>query len=84
MSRACDICGKKVLFGGSIQRRGLAKKLGGVGSRVIASNNRAFRPNVHRMRAVVNGATKRIKVCSSCIQAGKVTKPVKRSYQKAA
>jgi len=84
MSRQCEICGKKVVAGGSIRRRGLAKKLGGVGSRVIARNNRMFRPNVHRMRAVVNGAIKRITVCSSCVQAGKVTKPVKRNFEKAA
>jgi large subunit ribosomal protein L28 len=84
MSRACDLCGKKVVAGGSTTRRGLAKKLGGVGSRVIANSKRVFRPNVHRMRAVVGGAIKRIKVCSSCIQAGKVTKPVKRTWVKAA
>ncbi|CAG0959393.1 50S ribosomal protein L28 [Planctomycetaceae bacterium] len=84
MSRACDLCGKTVVAGGCTTRRGLAKKLGGVGSRVIASNKRVFRPNVHRMRAVVSGAIKRINVCSSCIQAGKVTKPVKRNYEKAA
>ena len=80
MSRACEICGKRVVAGGSIRRRGLSKKLGGVGSRVIACSKRTFRPNVHRMRAVVDGSIKRIKACSSCIQAGKVTKPVKRNW----
>jgi large subunit ribosomal protein L28 len=84
MSRACEICGKRVVAGGNIRRRGLAKKLGGVGSRVIASNKRAFRPNVHRMRVLVGGVIKRLRVCSSCIQAGKVVKPAKRNYEKAA
>jgi len=84
MSRQCEICGKGVLSGGSISRRGLAKKLGGVGSRVIARNKRKFRPNLQRVRALVGGSAKRISVCTSCIQAGKVTKPQRRVYEKKA
>ncbi len=83
MARECEICGKKVTAGGSISRRGLAKKLGGVGSRVIARNKRTFRPNLHRVRALVGGSTRRVRVCASCIQAGKVVKPPRRQYQKA-
>ncbi|MCC6572318.1 MAG: 50S ribosomal protein L28 [Planctomycetes bacterium] len=84
MSRECELCGKSVVSGGSISRRGLAKKLGGVGSRVIARNKRKFRPNLQRVRAVVKGQTRRIKVCTSCIQAGKVVKPQRRLYEKKA
>jgi large subunit ribosomal protein L28 len=82
MSRVCEICGKHVVAGGSISRRGMAKKYGGVGSRVIAHNKRVFRPNLKKVRAWVNGGVKRITVCTSCIQAGKVVKPPKRNYQK--
>lgn len=82
MSRQCEICGKKVTAGASISRRGLAKKLGGVGSRVIARNKRKFRPNLQRVRALVNGSARRVTACTSCIQAGKVTKPPRRQYQK--
>jgi hypothetical protein len=32
------------------------------------------------VRALVNGAPKRLHVCTSCIRAGKVTKPIRRSY----
>jgi large subunit ribosomal protein L28 len=84
MSRKCELCGKHTTSGGQITRRGLAKKYGGVGSRVIAHSKRAFRPNLRRVRAVVNGTNTRITVCTSCIQAGKVTKPVKRNYQPSA
>jgi large subunit ribosomal protein L28 len=84
MSRKCEICGKGTTSGGQITRRGLAKKYGGVGSRVIAHSKRTFRPNLRRVRAVVNGSNTRVTVCTSCLQAGKVTKPQKRVYEKAA
>ncbi len=84
MSRKCEICGKHTTAGGQITRRGLAKKFGGVGSRVIAHSKRAFRPNLRRVRAVVNGSNTRITVCTSCLQAGKVTKPVKSTYKQTA
>lgn len=83
MSRVCEICNKSVRAGGSICRRGLAKKKGGVGSRVIARNKRVFRPNLKKVRAWVNGGVQRMTVCTSCLQAGKVTKPVAREYSKA-
>jgi large subunit ribosomal protein L28 len=30
---------------------------------------------VQRVRAIVNGAPKRVNVCTSCLKAGKVAKP---------
>lgn len=33
-------------------------------------------PNLQSVKAVVNGTVKRIKVCTSCIKAGKVQKAV--------
>jgi large subunit ribosomal protein L28 len=83
MSRVCDICAKGPVAGGSIKRRGLAKKKGGVGSRVIARNKRVFRPNLKKVRAWINGGVQRLTVCTSCLQAGKVTKPPARQYSKA-
>ena len=41
---------------------------------------RRWNPNVQRVRALVNGAPKRLHVCTSCIRAGKVTKPVRRNF----
>jgi large subunit ribosomal protein L28 len=37
---------------------------------------RRWNPNIQRIRAVVNGAPKRLHVCTGCIKAGKVTKRV--------
>jgi large subunit ribosomal protein L28 len=35
---------------------------------------RRWNPNIQRIRADVNGVPKRLKVCTSCIKAGKVAK----------
>ncbi len=74
----CAICGKKPLTGNSICRKGLAKKKGGIGKKVTGITKRRFMPNLQTVKAVVNGGTKRIKVCTSCIQAGKVQKASSR------
>lgn len=65
MSWRCEICGK----GPS------------VGNNVSHANNRTKRrwlPNVQKVRAVVNGQVKRIRVCTKCLKAGKVVKPMVR------
>lgn len=35
---------------------------------------RRFEPNLQSVRAVVNGATKRLRVCTRCLRSGKVVK----------
>lgn len=35
---------------------------------------RRWHPNIQRVRAVVNGAPKRVHVCTSCLKAGKIQK----------
>jgi large subunit ribosomal protein L28 len=35
---------------------------------------RRWNPNIQRVRASVDGATKRVHVCTSCLKAGKVVK----------
>jgi large subunit ribosomal protein L28 len=35
---------------------------------------RTWKPNLQRVRALVNGSPKRIYVCTSCLKAGKVRK----------
>ena len=76
MARVCEICGKRTRSGGQIARRGLPKKKGGVGLRITGHSLRKFKPNIQRVRALVNGEVKRVKVCTRCLRGGKVTKPV--------
>lgn len=59
-----------------IARRGLAKKKGGVGKKITGITKRRFKPNLQYVRALVDGKSKRIRVCTRCISAGKVVKPV--------
>lgn len=74
MSRRCEICGKGGVRGNIIHRRGQAKKKGGIGQHVTAINPRLFQPNLQVVRAVVNGATRRVKVCTTCIKSGRILK----------
>ena len=74
MSRVCEICGKGPVAGRSIVRRGLAKKKGGVGMKITGISPRRFLPNLKTVRALINGAPKKIRVCVKCLKAGKVSK----------
>ena len=74
MPAICDICGKRPQGGNKVKRRGLAKYKGGVGRRVLKRTKRRFKPNLQRVRALVNGAAKRMRVCTQCIRSGKVVK----------
>lgn len=63
MARECSLCGK----------------IRAVGNNVSHANNRTkrvFRPNLQTIRALINGATRRILACTRCIRSGKVTKAV--------
>ena len=74
MSRVCQICGKGPSTGRSIIRRGMAKRLGGVGQKIVGSNKRRFLPNLKKVRAVVGKSKKRLTVCTECIKAGRIKK----------
>lgn len=61
MAMRCEICGK-----------GPA-----VGRRVSHAHNvrpRRFEPNLQSVRALVNGAARRMRVCTRCIRSRKVVK----------
>ncbi|MBI3028208.1 MAG: 50S ribosomal protein L28 [Candidatus Rokubacteria bacterium] len=63
MAQRCDICGK-----------GPA-----VGHRISHAHNlskRRWLPNLVSMRTMVGGTLKRLRVCTRCLKAGKVTKVV--------
>lgn len=62
MSMKCEICGKKRMVGHNVSHSNIKSK-------------RVQRPNIRRVRAVVNGRARRIRVCSRCLRSGKVVKP---------
>lgn len=78
MSRVCEVCDKKPQVGNSVELRGKAKYLGGVGTKITGITRRQFRPNLQRVKVTTKeGETKRIRVCVQCIRSGRVTKAVK-------
>ena len=80
MSRVCPFTGKKTTAGGRYTRRGKAKYLGGVGRKVTSHTKRKFRPNIQRVRAVIDGKVRRINVSTSAIRMGLIVKPPRREY----
>ena len=50
MSRTCQVTGRGTQVGGTIARRGLPKKDGGVGLRTTGKNKRKFKVNVQKKR----------------------------------
>ena len=74
MAKGCAMCGKGPLAGRTYTRRGMAKKKGGVGRRIVRKNLRRFLPNLQRVRMLVNGTVKRVRVCTECLKSGRVTK----------
>ena len=81
MARKCFFTGKKTIFGRSIARRGKAKYLGGVGRKVTGISRRQFKPNIQKVRAVVDGRVTRIRVSAKAIRMGLVVKPPKRDWK---
>jgi large subunit ribosomal protein L28 len=84
MPRVCYFTGKKTSFGNQKTHRGKAKYLGGVGTKVTGITARKFRPNIQKVRAIIDGQIVRVKVSAKAIKSGAVVKPVKRRYTKQA
>ena len=83
MGRECYFTGKKTRSGRQIARKGKAKYLGGVGRKTTGITLRKFKPNVQKVRAVIDGKVCRIHVSAKAIRMGLVTKPPKRDYKPA-
>ncbi len=78
MGMQCDVCGKKPVLGNQKTYRGKAKYLGGVGTKVTGVTARKFKPNIQKVRALVDGRIVRIKVSAKAIRNGMVVKPPRR------
>lgn len=74
MAKICEICGKGPRAGRTIARRGMAKKKGGAGKRITGVTKRVFRPNLQRVRVLIQGKSTRLWVCTKCIKADKIQK----------
>lgn len=59
----CEICGKGVTFG---------KKY----SHSHIRTNRQWKPNIQKVKVIVDGSPKRIYVCTRCLRSGKVQRAI--------
>ena len=59
----CDCCGKGVTFGIKV-------------SHSHRRSNRAWKPNVKRVKAIVDGSPRYIHACTRCLRSGKVTRAI--------
>jgi large subunit ribosomal protein L28 len=64
-------------MGNSVELRGKAKYLGGVGTKVTGITRRRFKPNLQSVRVTTpKGANKKMLVCTQCLRSGSVKKQV--------
>ncbi len=78
MPRVCALSGKKTTIGRQYTHRGLAKSKGGVGIKITGKSRRTFKPNLQRVRVVVNGRVVRMRVAAKFIRRGMIEKPAIR------
>lgn len=67
MARQCDICSKKTVFGSKV-------------SHAHNVTNRSWQPNLQRVRALIDGAVRHIRVCTRCLRSGRVVKAPARNW----
>lgn len=68
MARVCDSCEKKPFSGNKVSHSNIKTRT-------------RWLPNLMRMKAVVNGATRTVRICTRCIRSGLVVRPVKRTWK---
>lgn len=68
MAKKCEICAKGPTTGNLVSHSNIKTRT-------------RWLPNVKKMKAVVNGATQTLKVCTRCIRTGKIVRPVKRTWK---
>ena len=57
--RSCIVCAKSPASGRKYKRRGMEKKKGGAGSKVVGKSFRKVLPNLQRIKILLDGTVKR-------------------------
>ena len=67
MAKQCEICGKKTVTGRNV-------------SHAHNVTSRTWEPNLQRVRALVGGGVRHVRVCTRCLRSGKIQKPMVRTW----
>ncbi|SPE50627.1 50S ribosomal protein L28 [Verrucomicrobia bacterium] len=68
--------------GSIIWRSGKSKKSGGIGTHITAITKRRFFPNLQRVKALVDGEVRYMRVSTRALKKGLVIKAPKRTWKK--
>jgi large subunit ribosomal protein L28 len=68
MARFCEFCEKGPSTGNQVSHSNIKTRT-------------RWLPNLKRMKALIKGTTKTVRICTRCIRTGVVTRPVKRTYK---
>ncbi|EHL10666.1 ribosomal protein L28 [Peptoanaerobacter stomatis] len=63
MAFVCEVCGKGTTTGNNV-------------SHSNRHTRRKWKPNLQSVKVIVNGAPKRVRVCTRCLRSGKVQRAV--------
>ncbi len=59
MAKVCAVCNKGVVSGHRV-------------SHAVNHNKRKWAPNLRRVKAIIDGSPRRIRVCTRCLRSGRV------------
>lgn len=78
MGQQCAVTGVKPTVGVQYAKRGKAKYLGGVGTKVTGKSKRMFKPNLQKIKVEIDGKVQRVRVTVKAIRSGLVKRPLKQ------
>jgi large subunit ribosomal protein L28 len=61
MAKVCEVCGRGPMFGNKVSHAHNVTK-------------RRWNVNLQKVKALINGAAHRMRVCTSCLKSGKIQK----------
>ncbi len=75
--RSCHFTGRRTRVGYTKAEKG-KRKNGGVGNQIKARTKRKVKPNLRKVRCVINGEVRKVYVSTKAIKSGLVVKPGKQ------
>jgi len=84
MAKVCTVSGAGPTSGRKYKRRGMVRRKGGAGSKIVGKTLRVIKPNLQRVKVIdANGTVKRVWVSARMLKAGRVKKAPNASLQRA-